>query len=178
MREEAENAYLLVYYLLGASSGIGLATLQRVTKHGGKVFACDLNPLPEPEASPVPFMKVDVSSWKEQLELFEAVRKQYRNIYHVFANAGIIPLMTLLEDDIDENDDLLPPKKDIIDVNLIGCLYTVKLAIHNIKKNPEGGSIVMAASASSFSRFPGADYSTLSLFNLPPCVAENPVGRN
>jgi NAD(P)-dependent dehydrogenase (short-subunit alcohol dehydrogenase family) len=148
-------------YLLGASSGIGLATLQRVIKHGGNVFACDLNPLPEPEASSVPFMKVDVRSWKEQLKLFQAAQKQYGKIDHVFANAGIIPSMTLLEDDVDENDDLLPPNKDTIDVNLFGCMYTVKLAVHYIKMNPEGGSIVMTASESSFSRFPGADYSML-----------------
>jgi NAD(P)-dependent dehydrogenase (short-subunit alcohol dehydrogenase family) len=148
-------------YSLGASSGIGLATLRRVIKHGGKVFACDLNPLPEPEASSVPFMRVDVRSWKEQLELFKAAQKQYGNIDHVFANAGIIPSMTLLEDDVDENDDLLPPNKDTIDVNFIGCMYTVKLAIHYIKKNSKGGSIVITASESSFSRFPGADYSTL-----------------
>jgi NAD(P)-dependent dehydrogenase (short-subunit alcohol dehydrogenase family) len=149
-------------YFLGASSGIGLATLQRVTKHGGKVFACDLNPLPEPEASSVPFMKVDVSSWEEQLELFKAAQKKYGHIDHVFANAGIIPSMTLLQDDVDENGDILPPKKDTINVNLIGCIYTVKLAIHYIKMDPKGGSIVMTASGSSFSRFPGADYSMLS----------------
>jgi NAD(P)-dependent dehydrogenase (short-subunit alcohol dehydrogenase family) len=136
-----------------------LATLRRVNNHGGKVFACDLNPLPEPEASSVPFMKVDVTSWKEQLELFKAAQKQYGKIDQVFANAGIAPSMTLLEDDVDENGDLLPPKQNAINVNFIGCLYTVKLAIHYLRKNPNGGSIVMSASGSSFSRFPGADYS-------------------
>jgi hypothetical protein len=40
-----------------------------VRKHGGKVFAGDVNFLPEPEASEVPFMKVDVTSWGEQVEL-------------------------------------------------------------------------------------------------------------
>jgi hypothetical protein len=40
-----------------------------VRSHGGKVFASDVNPLPEPEATEVPFMKVDVTSWKEQVEM-------------------------------------------------------------------------------------------------------------
>lgn len=56
-------------HLLGASSGIGLATLRRIVKHGGKVYAADLNPLPESEEASVPFSKVDVTDWKQQVEL-------------------------------------------------------------------------------------------------------------
>lgn len=145
--------------MLGASSGIGLATLRRIIKHGGKVFASDLNPLPEPELSSVPFMKVNVTSWKEQVEMFKAAEKKYGKIDHVFANAGIGANFTLLEDDVDENGDLLPPNLSTYNVNLIGCTYTVKLAIHHLKKNQNGGSIVMTASASSFLRFPATDYS-------------------
>jgi NAD(P)-dependent dehydrogenase (short-subunit alcohol dehydrogenase family) len=65
----------------------------------------------------------------------------------------------MLEDDVDENGDLLPSKMNTLDVNLTGYMYTVKLAIHYLKKNLNGGSIVMTASGSSFTRFPGADYS-------------------
>tara|TARA_R110002003_G_scaffold45_5_gene3468 strand:+ start:14122 stop:14982 length:861 start_codon:yes stop_codon:yes gene_type:complete len=130
------------------------------------VFASDLNPLPEPEVSSVPFLKVNVTSWKEQVELFKAAEKEYGKIDHVFANAGIGPTISLLEDDVDENGDLLPPKLNTLDVNLTGCLYTVKLGIHYLKKNPNGGSIVMTASASSFSRFPATDYSMLILSRL------------
>jgi NAD(P)-dependent dehydrogenase (short-subunit alcohol dehydrogenase family) len=123
------------------------------------VFASDLNPLPEPEASSIPFRKVDVKSWKEQVELFKAAEKEYGHIDHVFANAGIAPSLTLLEEDVDENGDLLPPNMNTININLIGCLYTVKLGIYYLKKNPKGGSIVMAGSASSIGRFPATDYS-------------------
>jgi NAD(P)-dependent dehydrogenase (short-subunit alcohol dehydrogenase family) len=66
----------------------------------------------------------------------------------------------LLEDDVDENGDLLPPRLNTMNVNLMGCIYTVKLGIHYLKKNPAGGSIVMTASASSFTRLPTTDYST------------------
>jgi hypothetical protein len=51
-------------------------------------------------------------------------------------------------------------------VNLTGCLYTVKLGIHYLRKNSAGGSIVIAASASSFMRFPPVDYSASPLFYL------------
>ncbi|KAF2818457.1 NAD(P)-binding protein [Ophiobolus disseminans] len=147
-----------VVIITGASSGIGLATLRRVLKHGGKVFAADLNPLPSPESSSVPFCKVNVTSWKEQVELFKAAEKQYGKIDHVFANAGIAPTVSLLEDDVDEHGDLMPPNMRTMDVNLTGCLYTVKLGIHYLKKNPRGGSVVMTASVSSFTRFPATDY--------------------
>ena len=67
---------------------------------------------------------------------------------------GIKPTATLLEDDVDENGDLLPPHLDTINVNLLGCMYTVKLGIHYIKQNPRGGSIVMTGSGSSMSSPP------------------------
>ncbi|KAL7774084.1 hypothetical protein CFE70_004053 [Pyrenophora teres f. teres 0-1] len=104
--------------IAGASSGIGLATLRRVIKHGGRVFACDLNPLPEPEASSVPFMKVDVTSWDNQLALFKAVEQKYKKIDRVVANAGVGIGVALLEDDVDDNANLLPPKLDTFNVNL------------------------------------------------------------
>lgn len=104
-------------------------------------------------------MKVDVTSWKEQVEMFKATEKQFGKIDHVFANAGIGANVTLMEDELDENGDLLPPKLNTFNVNLIGCVYTVKLAIHHLKKNSNGGSIVATASASSFTRFPATDYS-------------------
>ncbi|KAF2629163.1 NAD(P)-binding protein [Macroventuria anomochaeta] len=141
-------------------TGIGLATLRRIIKHGGKVYAGDLNPLPEPEAGSVPFSKVDVTDWREQLELFKAAEKKYGKIDHVFANAGIAPTISLLEEDVDSSGDLLPPNLKTINVNLLGCLYTVKLGIHHIRRNPSGGSIVITASGSSFTRFPATDYTT------------------
>lgn len=84
----------------------------------------------------------------------------------MFANAGIAPTISLLEDDVDANGDLLPPNLKTINVNLLGCLYTVKLGIHHIRRNPVGGSIVITASGSSFTRFPATDYSTHCLPHL------------
>jgi NAD(P)-dependent dehydrogenase (short-subunit alcohol dehydrogenase family) len=133
----------------GASSGIGLATVKRLLQHGVKVFASDLNPLPEPEHSTVPFHRTDVTSWNDQRALFKAAKEKYGHIDHVFANAGISGSTALLEDDVDENGDLLPPNLKTLDINLTGCMYTVKLGIHYIKQNASGGSLVLTGSASS-----------------------------
>jgi NAD(P)-dependent dehydrogenase (short-subunit alcohol dehydrogenase family) len=143
------NCNLSTNNLAGASSGIGLATVRRLLQHGAKVFASDLNPLPEPEHSTVPFCKVDVTSWSDQLAMFRAAKAEYGHIEHVFANAGIGGSTYLLDDDKDENGELLPPSLNTVNVNLIGCMYTVKLGIHFMKQNPNGGSLVLTASASS-----------------------------
>ncbi|KAF2732194.1 NAD(P)-binding protein [Polyplosphaeria fusca] len=149
-----------VVIVTGASSGIGLATTRRLIQHGVKVFASDINDLPEPEKSRVPFLKTDVSSWAQQVALFKAAKQKYGHINHVFANAGIAPKTTLLEDEVNENGDLLPPILTTININLIGVLYTVKLAVYHIKQSPTGGSIVMTGSGSSFARFSPTDYTT------------------
>ena len=72
--------------------------------------------------------------------------------------SGISTSCNLLEEDVDENGDLLPPKLKTLEVNLIAVLYTVKLAVHYLRK--EGGSIVVTGSGSSFSRFGPTDYTT------------------
>ncbi|KAG9199572.1 hypothetical protein G6514_008334 [Epicoccum nigrum] len=153
-----------VVVVTGASSGIGLATLRLVLAHGGKVYASDLNPLPSPEAASVPFLEVDtlhvIKSSLTIPQRFKAAEEQYGKIDHVFANAGIAPTTSLLEDDLDEDGNLAPPNLKTLDVNLTGCLYTVKLGIHYLRKNPTGGSIVITASVSSFMRFPPVDYTT------------------
>lgn len=149
-----------VVIVTGASSGIGLATVRRLLQHGAKVFAADLNELPEPEKSQVSWQKVNVTSWKEQSDLFKAAKEKYGIIHHVFANAGVTARTTLLEEDKDENGDLLPPNLSCLDVNLTGVIYTVKLAIHYIRQHTEGGSIVMTGSGSSFTRFSPTDYTT------------------
>jgi NAD(P)-dependent dehydrogenase (short-subunit alcohol dehydrogenase family) len=135
--------------VVGASSGIGLATVKLLLYHNAKVFAGDLNPLPSPEDLSVPFKKVDVTSWSDQLALFKAAKEKYGRIDHIFANAGITATENLLEDDVDENGDLLPPKLKTINVNLVGVVYTTKLGLHYLKQNPEGGSIVMTGSVAS-----------------------------
>lgn len=151
-----------VVIVTGASSGIGLATTKRLVQHGAKVFASDINPLPSDVSSNpnVAFMKVDVRSWKEQSDMFKAAKEKFGAVNHVFANAGISPTVTLLEDEVDENGDLLPPNLKTLDINLTGVIYTVKLGIHHIKASNQPGSIVMTGSGSSFSRFSPTDYTT------------------
>jgi hypothetical protein len=81
---------------------------------------------------------------------------------HLDVLTGIKPTATLLEEDVDENGDLLPPRLDTINVNLLGCMYTVKLGIYYLKQNPNGGSIAVTASGSS------TYYSSLYILSCRP----------
>ncbi len=108
------------------------------------------------------FQQVDVVSWESQSSLFRKAISVHGKIDHVFANAGIGSTDNFVTDKLDSNGDLLPPDMKTMDINLTGPIYTSKLGIHYLRKNPgeKKGSIVITASASSFSPFEATDYGT------------------
>lgn len=125
----------------------------------------DLNsPNPPFENSENPtFHEVDVTSWESQRTLFAQAEKQYGRIDHVFANAGIQPRAGFKEFHLDDAGQLQPPDMKTIDVNLIGPIYTTHLARAYMTKlstqhTTGTGSIVLAASTSSFQTFSSFDY--------------------
>lgn len=87
----------------------------------------------------------------------------FGRIDHVFANAGVPPSTDLLDVSLDESGYLAAPDMRTVDVNLVGAMYTVKLAAAYMTKlasqRPDGrGSIVLTASCSSFENFSAGDY--------------------
>lgn len=118
----------------------------------------DVNPCPIEDSNLI-FRKTDVTSWTELSALFQTADQLYGKINHVFANAGISNRTTFLEDKVDENGMPCEPNLQVLDINLKAVIYTTTLAVHYLKKQPEGGSIVMTASASSYQRFRAVDYS-------------------
>lgn len=95
--------------------------------------------------------------------LFKFAIKSHGRIDHVFANAGISPRATYFEDNTDADGDPLPPDFRTIDINLKGVINTVSLAMHYLRKQERGGSIVLTASASAYQRYSAGDYSRISL---------------
>ncbi|KAF2442340.1 NAD(P)-binding protein [Karstenula rhodostoma CBS 690.94] len=104
------------------------------------------------------FQKTNVASWSEPSALFKAAKSTYGRIDHVFANAGISGRTTSLEETPDSNGDLVEPDDRVYQLNLKGCANTCALAIHYMRRQETGGSIVVTASASSFQRFRLVDY--------------------
>ena len=79
------------------------------------------------------FLTCDVSSWDSISSCFSQVYSQTGRIDIVMANAGISKEGKLIDDD----PSAAPSKPDLktIDVNLTGCIYTIKLAIHYMRRN-------------------------------------------
>jgi hypothetical protein len=68
----------------------------------------------------------------------------------LMCDVGIGGTDNFCTDVLDSNGKLLPPNMKTMDINMTGCIYTVKLGVHYIRKNgDEGGSVVMTASGSS-----------------------------
>lgn len=87
----------------------------------------------------------------------------YGRIDQVFANAGVGPTTDLLDVTLDESGCLAPPDLRTVNVNLLGAMYTVKLAAAYMtqlaSQRPQGsGSIVLTASCSSLENFSAGDY--------------------
>lgn len=126
---------------------------------GAYVVAGDINPVPI-EHDRLAFVSTNVIVWKDLSNIFKTTISQHGKIDHVFANAGISGRTNYLEEKLDENGDLLEPTHVVFDINLRGVVNTTALAIHYMRKQPTGGSIVLTASASSFQQFRTVDYTT------------------
>lgn len=151
--------------ITGGSSGIGRATTQLCLDLGAHVVVGDLNP-PQTEfknADRLRFLEVDVTDWESLRNMFIQSEKWFGRIDHVFANAGVAPTTDLLDVTLDETGQLEAPSFRTINVNLLGPMYTVKLAVAYMttlaKERPDGsGSIVLTASTASFQNFSAGDY--------------------
>jgi len=121
------------------------------------VVSGDLNepPISSPQLTHV---KLDVTSWQQLSDFFKKANDLHGRIDHAFANAGIGPTTSYLDEDFDKAGNLLEPKTRTLDVNLKACINTVYLALHYMKRQKNGGSVVITASASSIQGFRAADY--------------------
>lgn len=108
-------------------------------------------------------MEVNVTDWESLRNMFVQTNEWFGRIDHVFANAGVAPTTDFLDVTLNEAGQLEPPNLRTVNVNLLGPIYTVRLASAYMttlaKERPVGkGSIVLTASASSFQNFSSGDY--------------------
>lgn len=161
-----------VVIITGGSSGIGLATVEKLLAHGTKVVVGDLNPPKASfDASAFTFQTCDVTSWASLVALFKTALEAHGHIDHVFANAGIAGYKkeSYVNDvPVDPTTgDLLEPDHGVLAVNLIGVMNTVRLAIHHFRTqpavtspSPSSCSVVITASGAAFSRFGFSEYAS------------------
>ncbi|KAK2669978.1 Short-chain dehydrogenase/reductase SDR [Fusarium oxysporum f. sp. vasinfectum] len=136
-----------VIVVTGGSSGIGLATVELLLSIGASVVNGDVQAPEKEMAGAYEFIKTDVTKWEELLALFNKAKETHGRIDHVFANAGIGPRADYLSTQLDQAGNLMEPSSQNLDINLKGVINTSTLAIHHMRQQAEGGSIVITGSA-------------------------------
>ncbi|KAK0649546.1 hypothetical protein B0T16DRAFT_324936 [Cercophora newfieldiana] len=146
----------------GGASGIGLAMSRHFASQGHRVAILDVNAESGLEAASelagefptatVVFKKCDVASWEEQAAVFKEVYHEHGgSLDFVMANAGIAEGGKITVVDLKEEEPS-PPKLATLNINLIGVIYSVKLAAHYMNKKSftndvaSRGSIICTAS--------------------------------
>lgn len=138
----------------GGSSGIGLATGKLLHSLGCNVVLGDLL-APEKYAEDQTFQsdricyqKCDITDWDSLLALFEATITRFGSVDIVCANAGVseVPDTIFVPNPTEHK----KPSMRLVDVNVKGTLYTVHHALHFMRGNNNGGSIVMTASMAGY----------------------------
>ncbi|KAJ0419716.1 hypothetical protein BJY00DRAFT_313862 [Aspergillus carlsbadensis] len=124
--------------ITGGSNGLGKAYARAFVDAGAYVTVVDLDQTKGDEVvqelgqSQSQFVKCDVRSWEDQVAAFEAaVRNSPHNSCDVvIANAGVV----------DPHKPPVKPNLRIIEIDLIGLVYTAKLAMHYFRRQPVGGA--------------------------------------
>ncbi|KAK3934385.1 hypothetical protein QBC46DRAFT_454232 [Diplogelasinospora grovesii] len=164
----------------GGASGIGLSMVRHFLSQGHSVAVLDiisgqqsvvaqkLSAEYPGGSAKVSFHQCDVSSWEEQAAVFRRVYELHGGLDVCMANAGISEgatssLITLEESSGSGGEtggtggagECSKPKLKVVDVNFVGVIYTVKLAIHYMNQKPKTptgsgsgsrGSIICTAS--------------------------------
>ncbi|KAI0886941.1 putative short chain dehydrogenase/reductase [Annulohypoxylon maeteangense] len=155
----------------GGASGLGLTMVEYFASQGHAVTIFDVNTQAghqvaadlakkHPEGK-VDFKFCNITSWDSQATAFREVYEKVGHVDIVMANAGIseqgVSSLSLADEEEPSQ-----PRLRALEVNLTGTIYTVKLAIHYLKKNtpdPKTGSrgcIICTASNAGLYPFPVA----------------------
>ncbi|KAK5106309.1 hypothetical protein LTS08_000427 [Lithohypha guttulata] len=158
--------------ITGGASGIGLAITRHFAQQHHDIAVLDINSTTGPSIiasvqadhpqSTLTFKHCNVASWEEQARVFKEVYEQHgRRMDIVMANAGVSDRgennITVLEGEDEEGPS--QPNLVTVNVNFVGCLYTVKLAAYYMNKNPVSdgssrGLIICTASNAGLYPFP------------------------
>jgi NAD(P)-dependent dehydrogenase (short-subunit alcohol dehydrogenase family) len=176
-----------VVLITGAAQGIGFSTALLFARHGAKVVVADLGEerartAAEKIGHGAIHRSCDVSSWHDQLAVFQLAIDVFGRLDIVVCNAGIDPEIVHArpqDDPIRQNSlakvshnyladetvtkcdktvsELKAPSNAIFDVNVTGVIYNLKLAIHHMKPQQDGGRVIIVGSAASYVAVPEQD---------------------
>src|SRR5689334_14744701 len=144
-----------VAFITGAASGIGEAIARRYADEGAKVVIADVQPeageriRSELEAAghEAIYTGCDVSDPEAVRKAIDAAIERFGKLDIVCANAGINGVWAPVEE--------LKPEEwsRTLDINLKGTFLTVHYAVPHLKRNKEGGSIIITSSVNGTRTF-------------------------
>lgn len=108
------------------------------------------------------FVQTNVGKWAELSALFQKAKEHHGQINFVFANAGIGPRANYLALETNEKGELQEPVHEVLEINLKSVVNTACLAVHFMKSQAEGGSIVLMGSSTGLQPLRAPDYCKLS----------------
>lgn len=165
--------------ITGAASGIGEACMRSFVSAGAFVTFGDLAEdrshalVSELGQDKVAFVKCDTRVWEEQAVLFKTAseRSPSRGVDIVLANAGISGLDPVFNGQPDPTSgDPVKPDLTILETNLIGAMYTTKLALHYFSRQPEGPGrdrcLLMTSSMAGYADHNGAPQYAAAKFGV------------
>lgn len=143
-----------VIIIMGASSGIGEATVRKIAEKGGKqVIAARredklkaiADSLPDAE---IRYMAADVSKYEDVEKVVKLAVDTYGRVDVIFNNAGIMPTGNLIEAHREE-------WKRMLDINIMGVLNGIS-AVLPIMQKQQSGHIIATDSVAGHVVYPGS----------------------
>lgn len=142
--------------ITGGSSGIGLSTAALLSSlnPSHNLILVDIQ-TPPPSFTHAPshllVQTCDITSWPSQRAAFEAGYKRFGRIDCVLVNAGIAEYADqFFTDELDTDGLLKAPDHRVLNLDMNAAADTTKLAIHYLRKNKNGGDIVLTASLAGY----------------------------
>lgn len=150
----------------GGAGGLGKAYVEAFVKAGAYVTIADFDEeagrrTASNLSSGAQFVKCDVRSWEDQVSVFEAAihNSPSKSCDVVIANAGVVgadDMFTLQ----DPSQPPVKPQLKILEINLIGMMYTAKLALHYFRRQPQIPSrdrcLILKGSIAAYADQPGS----------------------
>jgi NAD(P)-dependent dehydrogenase (short-subunit alcohol dehydrogenase family) len=115
-------------------------------------------------------LKTDVSKYTDNLALFKHAVSKYKKVDYAVAVAGVGERGDWFGRDLTVEDVEKPETNMTVEVNLLGVLYFVRIALPYLKverKEGEDRGIVLVGSAAGFRESPGLPVYQVSFSRLP-----------